>query len=313
MSELQISTQSPAHDLTPNLTQELAEQIAHELTHGEQIPIAFLVRDQTIYFSRAEMRAHTPYSPVVHLIQGIYDLDPLNAFRFVRKRIYTTARLTPMCLGMVKVAAQRVSELSRPRDHQLKFHFDLREIIPRKMLPSALTQLFLNQSPIRFQSVPEAMNHARALTHQVSQAEQRYESDRPIAALLLSRDLKLLEFAVNTNARNRTLHAEVNLIQTYYARTGSAVPSDSFIISTRKPCRMCAGMIWHCAEDIQNLNIIYDEEDTGPNARSTILNAESYDRKRFVSAPHLISLQPEKRLTESVAKARSPLDLISVI
>jgi tRNA(Arg) A34 adenosine deaminase TadA len=46
-----------------------------------------------------------------------------------------------------------------------------------------------------------------------------------------------------------------------------------------KPCKMCAGMIWHCAEDIRTSKVYYLEHDPGPNARLTLLEREGLEEQ----------------------------------
>jgi tRNA(Arg) A34 adenosine deaminase TadA len=78
-----------------------------------------------------------------------------------------------------------------------------------------------------------------------------------------------------------TSHAEVNLLE-LWARP---LPAGSRVVSTLKPCRMCAGLVWDQAEDRRHVLVVYGEDDPGRGARATVLDADSAERRRFASGP----------------------------
>ena len=121
-------------------------------------------------------------------------------------------------------------------------------------------------------------------SHSMTEA---YAQDRSIAALLVGphpiddREI-ILGMSLNTQSVNRTLHAEVNLIQNYFQRTKTALPAHCKIFTTLKPCRMCAGMIWESASSPGSLKVFYSKDDPGAHATQTVLASHSEDRKRFL-------------------------------
>lgn len=262
--------------------------------------LAFLKAEETIYYSAHARATKTPYSAVVNLIQGIYEHDPSFARRHVRNRIFTTEEPTVMCLAMIRVAARRVHPLLVANDHA---DVAVAEKFLRVQSPPPKDQ------PIAFGSgepLPRVFNEDKEGLEVVNQIARelkrenerpRYDSDRAIAAVLVAEDGKVLSYGINTNAQNRTLHAEVNLLQSYYARTAKPVPARAKLYSSMKPCRMCAAMLWHMCEDVSSIRVFYTEFDPGPNAKETILDAMSFDRIQACRArsPQLLSLQLEQQ------------------
>ncbi len=92
--------------------------------------------------------------------------------------------------------------------------------------------------------------------------------DRPVGAVLLSREGVVLGAAINQNAKNRTRHAEVNLLREWGAQTGRPLPVGSTIVTTLKPCKMCAGGILSSAELAEDLSVFYLHDDPGPAAQN---------------------------------------------
>ena len=269
--------------------------------------VAFLGCDAVVFYAHALARGtgtdpHAPHSPIVDLVQGIYETEPLQARRILRNRIYSTTMPTEMCRGMVKLAAK---SLTAPITKAMgvtsaaEFKSQYKRLVelgthhqsPGKPYPHSLWQ---NPQPPC--SDQDFMRLARALAATIIREGQRYECDRPIAALLVSTDGKILSWGLNSSTRNKTLHAEVNMLQSFHQRTGVGLPAGSRIYSTLKPCRMCAGMIWQCAQDITSIKVYYDEFDAGPNARETILNPRSQERRRLEQGA-LLNLEIESQLT----------------
>lgn len=241
--------------------------------------LAILRDGARTYFARSTRDCPPHLSAPVILIQGIYDLRPELARKIVRHRIFTTVPPSPSVAGIVRVAAKRITTGLDPTDPVLAlgsseelvelrseaFHFPMPPAVP---------------APRSSASHADPMSLARELAAQVPRDRALYECDRPVAALLVSRDGSLLAAALNTNARNRTLHAEMNLIRAM----GGRLPAGSRLYVTLKPCRMCAGMIHDSAEDLRALRVIYGDEDPGPNARHTALDLSPHSiQSRFAT------------------------------
>ena len=122
---------------------------------------------------------------------------------------------------------------------------------------------------------------ARSLAATPDSTLPRYARDRPVGALLVSPDGEPLMAARNAGALSRALHAEVNLAQCWHRASGRPIPRGARIYVTLKCCRMCAALIWQCAEDVRALEVYYGEDDPGPNARATALDRGNFDRARF--------------------------------
>lgn len=271
------------------------------LTLGDEI--AFITSDDTTYFSiyKPHKNKSVTVSAVVQLIHGIYEQYPEKARGILRNRIFTNARMTEMCHGMIRVAAKRATgELYTTEEVLASLSSSFEEIfVEFKAIPvprfdsSFLFPPSLGLSPEEFQA--HFMQAALGLRDQVQQpSTPRYQSDRPIAALLVAEDNQLLAWATNTNSSNKTLHAEVNLIRNFQLKNGGKLPRNSKIYTTLKPCKMCAGMIWTAAEDIQNTVVYFAEDDPGPLAKFTVLNPGTHERIRATEDPLLRVLQLER-------------------
>ncbi|MCM2277419.1 MAG: Bd3614 family nucleic acid deaminase [Oligoflexia bacterium] len=247
--------------------------------------LAFVATEEAIYYAREPFPTveggRSPHSAVTSLIQGLYELDPARARALVRRRIYSTAAPTPMCRGMVKVAAKRLTAPIKPdpacAEADGAISVPTKELMapPAPVLASPLESAWGEPSrrapPQTPRSDAEYMALAFRMTEPAYRARNAAARGRPIAALLVSREGSLLSWAINTDFHNRTRHAEVNLLQGYFERTSQGLPSGSRIYTTLKPCRMCAGMIWHCTRDLASLRVFYGEDDPGPHARNTAL------------------------------------------
>jgi tRNA(Arg) A34 adenosine deaminase TadA len=245
--------------------------------------LAFLKDGDRTYYSISS-------SPIVHLIQAVYDFKPEQARRILRSRIYSTASPTAMCLGMVKVAAKRLSApvLVAPEPSWI-------EIRPKEAPPLLRENDFSDEARTLIKQ-RNFMAAARDLAQKIPRQRELYDSDRRIAALLVSAQGEFLGASLNSNAKNRTRHAEVNLVQAFVKEYGTRLPKGSRIYVTLKCCKMCAAMIWCQSEDIKTNRIFFGENDPGPNARSTIFTPHSFERKRATSSGEDRLLAPDLAL-----------------
>lgn len=202
------------------------------------------------------------------LIQQIYEKYPKMARKILRNRIYTNVPLSESLRGIVKVAAKRITTNTPPESPVLQIPNDaihLGELAPLKKFQIPTLSKAQND-------VHAWMQVAFSLISDPSH-EKLYLRDRPVAALLLSHDDRLLGAAVNTNASNRTQHAEMNLLRDHYEKTGKPLPRGAKVLTTLKPCKMCAGMIYDFMEP--DVRVIFAHDDPGPNARMTALDCYS--------------------------------------
>jgi tRNA(Arg) A34 adenosine deaminase TadA len=246
------------------------------------VNFAYLVDSEKLYFAREPEDQNAPTSAIARLIQGVYSHDPKNALKLIRNRLFSTSLATEMCHGMVKVAAKRLTDsVSLDSFLQARSQYseqiDLSESVNALSGPLAYEEsLWKNLGKIVELENPSSelqwMNCARKLLHA--------GGNLPVAALLISPDGQVLSAALNSNSSNRTLHAEVNLIQSFYRNHRQKIPAHSTIITTLKPCKMCAAMIWTQAEKIESMQIVFGQMDDGRHARETVLNPGTFERKR---------------------------------
>lgn len=229
-------------------------------------------------------------SAIVDLIQGIYETYPAHARKIVRNRIYATAVPTPMCQAMGKVAAKRITAGVAPfasgvTDLPEAAKFSVTDVLENEAIriygiprespvsrePSDPPEI--SDAPKTLATPLSAMNLALTLAGSVVRKGELYDQARPVGAVLVDARGNVLGTAINTNARNRTLHAEINLIQNYDSRHGLPLPAGCAIYVSLKPCKMCAAMIGHAAgPGLGALRVLYAEDDPGPQARHTFLD-----------------------------------------
>lgn len=231
--------------------------------------IAVLRDNETIYRATSVRDCAPLHSAPVALIQAIYDLKPEQARRITRQRIFTTLPSTESISGIVKVAAKRITTSLQLHSTDLTINDDANVVDVNAQKIWRPEQPSLPDLAKTAQSDAEWMQVARSLANKVDRRGPRYAADRPIGAILISDQNQVLAAAINTNAKNRTLHAEMNLVA---ALSECVIPPHSKLFTTLKPCKMCAGMIVDSAQDIQSLNIIFAENDPGPRAQNTALD-----------------------------------------
>jgi tRNA(Arg) A34 adenosine deaminase TadA len=177
--------------------------------------------------------------------------------------------------GMVKVVAKRVTFAIRPVDHQLQMTWEFLQVGCESDLLYE-SQLLTQENKRELKDLGldsrDFLNQAQQLTRSVPRGEVLHDFDRRIAALLVGPDESLLGYGVNSNSKNKTLHAEVNLVQRLYRETGSKIPAGSVLYSTHKPCKMCAGMIHDWCEAPGKMKVYYRVEETGQLSRNTVLD-----------------------------------------
>ena len=106
----------------------------------------------------------------------------------------------------------------------------------------------------------------------------RYEKSRAVAAVLVTGETAWA-MALNQNVTNRTLHAEMILIQNWWRIQQCPLPRNTKLYVTLQCCRMCAAAILHATENPSDIEVIYGEEDPGPMAKNTQLQTYGRERK----------------------------------
>lgn len=240
------------------LTEAQVSKIASLVRAKTAEPFAFLADARVVYYSVGPR-------PILSLIQGVYDHHSKDARRILRSRIFSTEKMTESEYGMLKVAAKRATAPIVPGvgglvDSELKF---------LKPLPTPPLISFDELStPVReLIGRREFMDAAFQMAEEIPRNAEMYLSDRKVAAILIAEDGSFITASRNSNAKNRTRHAEMNLVQGLLPKR---IPAGAALYVTLKCCKMCAAMIWENAEDQKNLRVIFGENDPGPSARNTI-------------------------------------------
>jgi hypothetical protein len=173
---------------------------------------------------------------------------------------------------MVKVVAKRISLLD-------KFTFETARTIHFHEIGRSEDLLY----PVVHREIPlmekeclpteaEAWAFLQKLVSEIPRGPVLHDWARPIAAVLVDADGRVLGAGVNSNSINKTLHAEVNLIQSYFLQTHQSLPAGATLYVTHKPCKMCAAMIYESSPAGQPIQVRYLHEELGCRSRFTILD-----------------------------------------
>lgn len=95
-----------------------------------------------------------------------------------------------------------------------------------------------------------------------------------IAALLVDEHGSVISWGVNTNAREKWRHAEVNTLCSFVAAGNTGIPANATLYTTLEPCEMCAGLIAYLSGGA-NVRIIHAMADS--TLGKTVLNDRPAD------------------------------------
>lgn len=263
---------------------------------------AALEFEKQVYFSRfpKNPRPELLESAITRLVQGIYDEHRDQARKLLRNRIFSTRQPSLLDQAMVKVAARKLTSLTDTQDakpslsrpasppesrlgllagcsfHEVPAQTAQRPALGYPNLPESLT---LPRQSI--EAAPALWNELLTqLTLAGVQTPKRHQSDRPISALLISKEGDFLSWAHNRSSENPTHHAELNILIDWARTHSNPIPTDSVLLCSLKPCKMCAAAIVQAASG-QNLKVYYLLDDPGPLAKNTALdeNLNFYTQK----------------------------------
>ena len=249
-------------------------------------------------------------SPIRDLIEAVYRLESLpsadslpavsHARAILRERIHANYNASISDRETVKVAAKRLSapsEGSGPGESPgSQTHRLAAPPLPAfKMNPPLAETIPLFPKTISSEDIPFWLGH---LKKQTQTAREKWTSDRPVSAILVDGEGQVLAYTWNTNAVIRTRHAEWNLCEFLLAQ-GRKIPIGATLYVSLKPCRMCAARIWETAEDPSKLNVISLENDPGPLAQGTMLEARSAARVRYLGLAHPLFAIEVSKLTSA--------------
>jgi deoxycytidylate deaminase len=250
----------------------LVQQIAFELARPG-FDLAFVSHKGVLYYSFFPRGAAAPSSAVVKLLQGLFDYYIDHSFFILRNRIFTTAPVTAMCHGMIKVVAKRVQGDVKMVDHDLPVAFE--KVLVGDDSPLASVRFLSSENQMPLEKI-KALEHTsrlewvRKIAALNARGEVLHDYDRDIACLLVDSGGEILAYGLNSNSKNKTLHAEVNMVQRFFREKGVKLPAGAKIYTTRKPCKMCAGMIHDWCDNPAALEIHYLEDDK--SSQNTVLD-----------------------------------------
>lgn len=255
-------------------TKKKAEQIAWLLIqkHGPE-RFAWLEYQGKIFFTVVSANQLAPVSPVTQLIQYLFDRYIDLSFFILRERIFTTDTLSDLCKSMVRLTAKRATGNIQPVDHRMDIRGTFDQIAGASdiWIKSAHLDRIECQLPqkISLQTAPQIL--AELIKH-IPRGDVLHDYNRAIAAILSDADGNILSYSTNSNSKNKTLHAEVCLLQRYWELHNRSVPKGSVIYTSLRPCRMCADMMVQYCESPQDLKVLFLENDPGSLAQNTSLD-----------------------------------------
>jgi deoxycytidylate deaminase len=250
---------------------------------------AFILYGREVYYTVfQDSEISYAMSPVICLLQQIFDSKQDHSFFILRKAIVTNYHPREGEWGMVKVVAKRVQQYlpahglssqevckEQGKVFGIEGSLEINSLAWFRQVPGPLVSLSeLHQQPHELFGL-DPKSALRHLVQLIPRGSVLHDFDRPIAALLVDSKGQVLEFGVNSNHINKTLHAEVNLLQRYYEKYRCQLPVGSKIYVTHKPCKMCAGMIWQALpENFEKPVVTYFEDVPGSLSAQTILDSE---------------------------------------
>lgn len=191
------------------------------------------------------------------LVRGIWCLFPGQALSLLRNRIYVDCPLSPVCEGMIKVAAKRFAVVN-PDEWNSRFtsFTGARNLVS----PPTLSTLTHTREP-----------PSGAIKEVLADLKLRSEGFPRVSAALLDPDGRVLLASWSRTASDRTAHAEVNLVEAWFTLHSQSVPAGSSLHVSLRPCAMCAAQILALAGTPSGLRIVFHEEDPGPASKNSCL------------------------------------------
>lgn len=238
---------------------------------------AFVAHQDKIFYSNYSGVSQAPTSALIQLVQGLFKKYEDHTFFILRNRIWTSYELTGMEKEFIKVTAKRASMVSSGNG-EARDEANLVSSVAEKQLvyineSISIENYVFKSKDEHIKSQVRAVDLLDEMVSSISRTqEMKHDMNRDIAALMVSREGILLSACTAQNKINKTLHAEVSLVQSYYQKTGRLIPAGAKIYTSLKPCRMCAAMIYHCSEKPETIRVLFQKNDPGSMARNTVLD-----------------------------------------
>ena len=228
---------------------------------------AFLIQEGVLYQADPLFSSQVGYTPVTALIEGIWNTYPNQAYSLLRERIYSNYPFTSSCEGMIKVAAKRASALTQEQFEEEQKKSTSTQILSPKVFQN---EFQLNNSNTHFPLEEQKKRLVLKTKSRSLHSLHRYESDRAVGAAAFTQTGEIINLSWNTNAKNKTLHAELNLVRSYEQKAKTLFPDHSEIWVSLKPCAMCAALLFSSVKNPETLKIVYLEDDPGPFSKNSV-------------------------------------------
>jgi tRNA(Arg) A34 adenosine deaminase TadA len=252
--------------------------LARRLAAGHAGEVAFLRGPGgRIYFARCAPGPREPRSAALDLIQGVWQARRDRAHALLRSRILSTGPVHGLDRAAVKVAAKKVAAVTPAEqgDAPGAMAIDLGPAAARARA-LAREEGAVEAPDTRGWSAEDRAAWVLQAAAGLAPSGPLKTRDRAVVAALFGPDGAALAAARNTSGDNRLLHAEVNLAQGWFHRTGRGLPDGAQLIVSLQCCRMCAAMLVGCAEGA--LDVVFCEADPGRFARFTALQRLGLER-----------------------------------
>lgn len=254
--------------------------------------LAIIETENAIYYSNYCPQPLEPHSAVTQLIQGLYQSQPNEALRLLRRPIITNYNPTLLCQGMIAVAAKR-SLVNK----QLSLKETKKELISIRYWICQPRDISFQSPSLKEEDSLSNKNNLNAwLSHYPTYP--RHNSIR--AALTDSHEATMLT-AQSDSKINKTLHAEVILLQNYFSIHSKGFKEPTQLHTNLQSCKMCAAMFWHMhVNPWENLRAFYYYTEQGSIARDTLFTSGGNSRRAITKIKTEIFQSIEKLLTPSI-------------
>lgn len=209
-------------------------------------------------------------SGVLRLAQALWRHDPDVALLRLRERVHLSAAASPLDRAATQLVARRLrDQAGPPPDDALWLDAAVdearAELLEAPLVPADLADR-LSGAPL---DVWTATLRERVAVEAEALEGPRWARHRPIVALLRDADGALIGVGVNRSGRDRSRHAELDLLRARWLRGLDPLPDGSTLLVSLQPCRMCAAAI--CALGPRAV-VVWDEPDPGRLATCTALH-----------------------------------------
>lgn len=227
---------------------------------------AWILSENRLYLSRFPVGAEAPSSAVLKLIQGLWEREGRGALRLLRHPIQTTHLVRDFERDFVKVAAKSVRQVAE----SAPTGYEIVEIGGDGLFAADFVRI----------------------------------ADRdPVRAILRDEHGTELLRSESGAGKNRTLHAEVLLVQEWFRQSGKRLPSGATIDVSHKPCRMCAGLICHWSDPEKPVRVFYQHMVNGCRSRVTELDRKMLSEQRELGFP--ASTMASAKTLETIGRIRT--------